>query len=127
MGTYTRERKKHYRKNGKAIDDALFHGILNQAKEYANLAYLVGLLGDIPAYLERMEQIRKCNAYVRQLLEYHPDPLLAMSGRFFRDPHRDGAQDFDRGGGGSGRDRDAGCGGSGTETKYCFGLFHFAA
>ena len=126
MGHKTKGLRKYFYRDRQHEDYRECDGILNQAKEYANLAYLVGLLGEIPQFVARMEQIRKCNAYVRSLLEYHPDPIKAMSGRFCGDPDRDSGKDLDRGSLQLGAGRNASCRGSFTSARSV-GLFHVAA
>lgn len=120
------KRVRKYRRNGNRIDGAKFDGIINQAKEYANLAYLVGMVGAVPAYLERMEQIRKSNALVRDLLEHHPDPIIAMSGRFCGDPDRDSSEDLNWGSLQFGTGGHASRRGS-RAPEGAVGLFHLAA
>jgi len=97
MGHKTKGLRKNFYRDQTAGELAVCDGILTEAKEYANLAYLVGIIGEIPQYVQRMEQIRKRNAYVRSVLERHPDPIRTMSGRFCGDPDRDSSEDLDRG------------------------------
>jgi len=126
MGHKTKGLRKNFYRDRQHSDYRECDGILDQAKEYANLAYLVGILGDLPQYVQRMDQIVKSNAYVRCVLEYHPDPILAMSGRFCRDTDRDSGEDLDRGGLQSGSGRDASGWGS-LAPEGSVGLFHVAA
>lgn len=126
MGHKIKGLRKNFYRDQTAGELAVCDGIIDQAKEYANLAYLVGILGNLPQYVQRMEQIFKANAYVRSLLEYHPDPLRAMSGRFCGDPDRDSASDLDRGSLQFGAGWDAGGRGS-REAEGSVGLFHIAA
>lgn len=125
MGHKTKGLRKNFYRDRQRRDYEKQDGILNTAKEYANLAYLIGIFGKIPSYVARMEEIYKSNAYVRSVLEYHPDPLLAISGRFRGDPDRNSDQDPYRGGMQSERDWNANGGGSRAE-KETIGVFHFA-
>ena len=117
------KRIRKYRRNRKKIDGAKFDGFINQAKEYANLAYLVGILGDIPQYVQRMDQIVKSNAYVRSVLEHHPDPIRALSCRFCGVPDRDSGEYLDRGSLQSGACGNASRWGS-LAAEGVVGLFH---
>jgi len=126
MGHKTKGLRKNFYRDRQHEDYRECDGILDQAKEYANLAYLVGILGAIPKYVQRMEKIVKSNAYVRSVLEHHPEPILAMSGRFCGDPDRDSGEDLDRGSLQFGTRRDAGSWGS-LATEVTGGVFHIAA
>jgi len=126
MGHKIKGLRKNFFRDRQNSDFEEWDGVLNQAKEYANLAYLVGLLGEIPSFIARMEQIRKRNAYVRSVLEHQPDPSRAMSGRFCGDQDKDSYKDLDWGSCKSGAKRDA-SGWRGFEKESSLALFHLAA